>query len=367
MFELGEKDLVSVLATIKKGTSAREICRAHALNLRNKGYSAAEVADILEITPRTVINITNAYSEYGLKRALNDDPRPGAPPKFDDRIKAKTVAIVCSNPPEGFDRWTLELLKERVEKDKIVDSISKESIRIILQEHDLKPWQQEMWCVPKLDAEYISRMEAVLDIYELQYNQKQPVVCVDENPVQLTSDKRDPIPCQAGSPKKIDYEYGRHGSANVFCGVEPLVGKYFNKVTPTKKGVEFGTFLGELEKNYPDANKITLILDNFSSHTLKSVVAAYGEEEGNRIWNRFDVFYTPKHASWLNQGEIAIGMYSRQCLGHSRIGDIETLEKRTKAWNRYINRKKVKIQWNYTKEDARETFEYGEKINLSDH
>lgn len=301
MFQVGEKDLAQVLATIKKGTSAREICRAHALNLRNKGYSAAEVADILEITPRTVINITSTYMEHGLQRALKDDPRPGAPPKFDDRIKAKIVAIVCSDPPEGFDRWTLELLKERIEKDKITDSICKDSIRIILQEHDLKPWQQEMWCVPKLDAEYVSRMEAVLDVYELPHNPQQPVVCVDEKPVQLTSDKREPIPFKEGDPRRVDYEYVRHGSANVFCGVEPLAGRYFNKVTATKSGQEFGAFLGEIEQSYPEAKKITLILDNFSSHTAKSVIAAYGEKEGNRIWNRFDVHYTPKHASWLNQ------------------------------------------------------------------
>lgn len=366
MFEVWEKDLKLLLATIKTGTP-REISRAHALNLRNKGYSAAEVADILEITPRTVINITNTYVEHGLQRALKDDPRPGAPPKFDDRIKAKIVAIVCSDPPDGFDRWTLELLKDRVEKDKIVDSICKDSIRVILQEHDLKPWQQEMWCVPKIDAEYTSRMESVLDVYELPYNPRQPVICVDEKPVQLTSDKREPILCKTGNPKKVDYEYVRHGSANVFCGVEPLAGIYFNKVTETKSGNEFGSFLGEIEKTYPEAKKITLILDNFSSHTVKSVIVAFGEKEGNRIWNRFDVYYTPKHASWLNQGEIAIGMFSRQCLGHSRIGDMETLKKRTKAWNRYINRKKVKIQWNFTKDDARETFDYSEKIYPSDH
>lgn len=367
MFQLGEKDLGAVLAVIKKGTSAREICRANALNLRHKGYTVVEVADILEITPRTVINITTAFTESGLQRALKDDPRPGQPLKFDDRVKAKIVAVVCSDPPEGFDRWTLDLLKTRVEKDKIVDSISAETIRVILQEHDLKPWQQKMWCIPKLDAEYVSRMEDILNVYELPHDPIHPVVCVDEKPVQLTDDKRDSIPCGEGSPKKVDYEYIRHGSANVFCGVEPLAGKYFNKVTATKSGVEFGKFLGEIEQSYPEAKKITLVLDNFSSHTVKSLVQAYGEVEGNRLWSRFEVHYTPKHASWLNQGEIAIGMYSRQCLGHSRIGDIATLAKKTKAWNRYANKRCAKIQWNFNTEDARETFEYDEKINLSDH
>ena len=159
----------------------------------------------------------------------------------------------------------------------------------------------------------------------------------------------------------------RHGSANVFFGVKPLADRYLNKVTETKSANEFGLFPVEIQQKYPEARKITLVSENFSSRTVKSVIVAFGEKERNRIWNRFDVYYTPKHGSWLNQAEIEMGMLSRQCLGHSRAGDIETLKKRTKAWNHYINRKKVKIQWNSTKDDPRETFNYGEKINPSDH
>jgi transposase len=366
MFQLSTSDQKAVAAIIKKGTSAREIAHAHVLNLRNKGYIVAEVADILDISPRTVINITNYYTEGGLSRAIGDEPRPGAPPKFDDRFKSKVVAIVCSDPPDGFDRWTLDLLKDKIESDGL-GPISRESIRLILQEHDLKPWQQKMWCIPKIDAEYIRKMEDVLDIYELQYDEENPVVCVDEKPIQLLSDCRAEIPMEPGSPARVDYEYKRNGTANVFCGVEPLAGRYFNTVTETKSGIEFGRFLGNIAKKYPNAKKIILIMDNFSSHTIKSLQLAFGEEKGNEIWSRFDVHYTPKHGSWLNQGEIAIGMYARQCLGGGRIGDIETLIKKTNAWNRFANRKKVKIKWNFTKDDARETFEYGAGINLSDH
>jgi transposase len=366
MFHLSITDQKAVALILKKGKSAREISRAHVLNLRHKGYIVAEVADILDITPRTVINITSFYNEGGLDRALNDDPRPGAPQKFDDRFKSKVVAIVCSDPPEGFDRWTLDLLKEKIEKDGL-GKISRESIRLILREHDLKPWQQQMWCIPNINAEYVERMENVLDLYELPYNPKRPVVCVDEKPIQLLADSRAEIPIESGAPKKIDYEYKRNGTANVFCGVEPLAGVYFNTVTETKSGVEFGRFLGRIAERYPDAEKISLVMDNFSSHTVKSLELAFGEKKGLEIWGRFEVHYTPKHASWLNQGEIAIGMYSRQCLGGGRIGDMETLIKKTNAWNRITNRRKIKIQWNFTKEDARETFEYSEGINLLDH
>lgn len=366
MFELNGADQFFVQEIIKKGVSAREISRAHVLNLRNKGYTIIEVADILDITPRTVINITNNYETGGIGKALKDDPRPGQPIKFDDRVKSKIIALVCSDPPEGFDRWTLELIKEKTE-DQIVGEISKESIRIILQEHDLKPWQQKMWCIPKLDEEYIRRMEDILDIYERKYDKKEPIICIDEKPVCLHEDKRAPIQAKPGKIKKVDYEYGRNGSANVFCAVEPLQGQYKLQVTERKTRNDFSKFLASIGRQYQNAEKIVLVMDNYVTHFQESLINFYGEEKGLALWNRFEVHYTPKHGSWLNQAEIAIGMYNRQCLGNTRIPDIETLNKKTKAWEKIIRKKKVVIQWKFTKDKAREKFNYGEKINLSRH
>jgi hypothetical protein len=327
--------------------------------MRHKGCSVIEVADFLELTPRTVINICSTYRDHGVERALLDDPRPGRPVEFDDRIKCKIVATVCSDPPEGFDRWTLDLIKERVEKDGIVESIGRETIRVILREHDLKPWQQEMWCVPELDDEFIERMEDVLDIYEMPYDPQKPVVCVDEKPVVLHGEKKEPIPMQQGQAKRVDYEYVRNGSANVFAAVEPLTGTYINRVTKRRTADEFAKFLDSVERKFSDADKIILIMDNLSTHKEKSLTKYYGEEEGRKLWDRFEVHYTPKHGSWLNQAEIAIGMYQRQCLGGTRVPDINLLRKKTNAWNRIINRKKVTINWKFTKLDAREKFSYG--------
>ena len=365
--KLKKKDWYKILGVIKKGKDARVICRANALNMRSKGWTLAEVADCLEITSRTVINIENKYEEGGLDNALYDDPRPGQPLTLDDRIKSHIVAIVCSDPPEGFDRWTLELIQEQVIENKIVDSISHESIRIILQEHDLKPWLQKSWCVPELDEEFIERMEDVLDVYEKPYDEKKPVVCVDEKPVQLLDDVRPPSGIAPGEAKKVDYEYERKGSCNVFCAVEGLLGKYFNMVTNQRRGVDFAQFLGIIEKSYEDAEKIVLIMDNLNTHKLKSLTDFYGKKEGNRIWNRFEVHYTPKHGSWLNQAEIAINIYSRQCLGKSRIPDVETLTKKTNAWNRIVNTRKPTINWEFTTSGARKKFKYSEKINLTVH
>lgn len=358
MFTLKSKDRDVVQHLIRTGPTARVINRAHILNMRDKGLSAMEVADFLEFTPRTVINVTTRYQQEGLDRALNDDPRAGRPPEFDAGVEAYVVATVCSDPPEGFDRWTLELLHERIHKQGVVESISKEKIRLILKEHDLKPWQQKMWCVPEITEQYIDRMEAVLEVYAREYDADNPVVCIDEKPVVLRSDKREAILMEPGKVKKVDYEYKREGTANVYSVVEPKAGVYRMRVTENKKGPEFAKMLGAIERQYSSASIITLVMDNYTTHTKKSVLDFYGPQEGERLWARFDIYRTPVHASWLNQAEIAIGMYARQCLGQSRIPDIDTLRKRTAAWCKIINRKKVIIQWQFDVDAAREKFAY---------
>lgn len=357
-FKLSDEDREIVSNIVKKATEGRKVTRALILKLKDKNYTNIEAADIAEVTPRTVINVLNYYESAGLNSALNDDPRPGQPVKFDDRIKAKVVATVCSNPPEGFDRWTLDLLKEEVEKKNIVNEISRDTIRLILREHDLKPWQYQMWCVPDLTDEYISRMEDILNLYELDYNGKEPVICLDEKPVALFGDKRELIPFSSGKPTRVDYEYSRNGSANVFCAVEPLKGTYYNKVTEKKKKDDFAEFLKEIYDNYKHAKRIHLVMDNYSTHFENSLIQKYGENEGSKIWKKFEIHYTPVHASWLNQAEISIGMYSRQCLGKTRINDIEFLRKKTASWNRIINEKQTQIKWSFTSSDAKEKFKY---------
>lgn len=359
MFTINSKDEDSIRVIMKDSNhSASERTRAHCLYLRAKQYTIAEAADILDITARTVINITSNYRDGGLKKAVVADARPGRPPVFDDRVKAEIVALVCSNPPEGFDRWTLELLQETVQTAGITEGIGKETLRLILQEHDLKPWQHKMWCIGDLDEEYLSRMEKILDIYAKDYDKNRPVVCIDEKPVTLTADIKDPMPMKPGSQKKVDYEYERKGSINVFSMVEPKAGVYVNKVTESKKSDDFAQLIADIAEYYKGAKKIVLIMDNYCTHSKKSVVDAFGEEKGSEIWNKFEIYFTPVHASWLNQAEIAIGMYQRQCLGDCRIPDIKTLEKKTLAWNRAINQQSVTINWKFNKEKAREKFKY---------
>lgn len=342
----------------------RVIKRANILNCLHLGYTSTQISQILNVNPKTVTNIANIYLEEGLESALHDDERDGRPVDFDDRERSRIVAMVCSDPPAGHYRWTLDLITDECQKRGLVeDTISKEQVRIILQEHDLKPWQEKMWCIGKINDEYIKRMEEVLDVYARPYNKDNPVVCVDEKPVPLIGDSRDRLPAnEPGKVLKIDYEYTRDGSANVFCGVEGKAGRYFNKVTTTRNGCEFAQFIEDISKAYEGVKKITLILDNLSTHKYKSLEVCFGKEKATELWNHFEVFYTPKHASWLNQAEIAIGIYSRQCLGDGRVKNIDNLTFQTSAWNTYANKKQFKIEWRFTKSKARKSFLY-EKLN----
>ncbi len=194
-----------------------------------------------------------------------------------------------------------------------------------------------MWCITELTPEFIERMEDVLDLYAKPYNLNEPVVCLDEKPVQLVKDARESIAGKPGSIKKRDYEYIRAGTANVFCAVEPKGGRHFTYVTKNRKGKEFAKVLNRIANHYPHVEKIHLVMDNLNTHSLKSLTDFYGEKKGNEIWNKFEIHFTPKHASWLDQAEIEIGIYSRQCLGKSRIDHIDELRKKTNAWNKFKN------------------------------
>jgi hypothetical protein len=215
-----------------------------------------------------------------------------------------------------------------------------------------------MWCVAELDDDYIGKMEDVLEMYEKPYDPAEPVVCFDEKPVTLHADVRAPMPAKPGREARRDNEYERRGTANVFCAIEPKAGRHFTFPTPDRSGFEFAQALTELACRYPNANTIHLVMDNLSSHTRKSLTGLYGEEFGGEIWGRFTVHYTPTHGSWLNQAEIEIGLFTRQCLGKRRIPDLKTLRRESRAWNRRMNRDQIKINWRFDRKVARRKFGY---------
>jgi hypothetical protein len=219
-----------------------------------------------------------------------------------------------------------------------------------------------MWCVANLDEEYVRKMEEVLALYEKPYQPDEPVVCLDEKPVSLHAEVRPPLPAAPGRVAKRDSEYERRGTANVFCGVEAKAGRHFTWPSACRSGPEFAKVIRALAGRYPRAHTLHLVLDNLNIHGPKSLTDYFGTKVGKALWKRLRVHYTPKHGSWLNQAEIEISLFSRQCLGNRRIADLATLKREARAWNRRINRERVIIQWNFDRKIARRTFGYQKNL-----
>jgi hypothetical protein len=215
-----------------------------------------------------------------------------------------------------------------------------------------------MWCVAEIDDEYKARMEDVLAIYERDYDRKEPVVCVDERPLVLHGEVREAKRSKPGKIARRDSEYKRFGTANVFCAVEPKAGRHITKVTKNRKGWQFARIIEQIVRSYPRVQTIHLVMDNLNTHKEKSLTDYFGESRGHKIWSKITPHYTPKHGSWLNQAEIEISMFSRQCLGKDRIARLESVKTRAHAWNRRMNRDEVKINWKFTRKKAREKFKY---------
>jgi len=218
-----------------------------------------------------------------------------------------------------------------------------------------------MWCVAELDEEYVAKMEDVLEAYERPYNPAEPVVCLDEKPITLHADVRPPSPARPGREARRDNEWERCGTANVFCAVEPKAGRHFTFPTPDRSAVEFAHAVFEVAMQYPQADTIHLVMDNLNIHCRKSLTDLLGDKTGGEVWDRFTIHYTPKHGSWLNQAEIEIGIFSRQCLGERRIPDLHTLRWEAGAWNRRINHARTRINWKFNRKTARQKFGYKRK------
>ncbi|TQF14699.1 IS630 family transposase [Myxococcus llanfairpwllgwyngyllgogerychwyrndrobwllllantysiliogogogochensis] len=215
-----------------------------------------------------------------------------------------------------------------------------------------------MWCVPKLDAQYIERMEDVLELYARPLRSAEPVVCFDERPVQLLEWVRPASPVRPGREARQDYAYFRCGTANLFCAVEPKAGWHLVKATPNRKSEAFAEALQDVAKHYPGAETIHLVLDNLSTHSCRALEVRYGVRAGRRLWRRFSLHYTPVHGSWLNQAEVEISLVSRQCLGNRRIPTLDKLDQETDAWEKWANRQRLRIRWRFTVPKARARFGY---------
>jgi len=196
-------------------------------------------------------------------------------------------------------------------------------------------------------------MEKVLDVYKRPYDPMRPVVCMDESPKQLIGETRVPIPMSKGHDRKCDYEYERLGMCNIFLANEPLAGFRTVKITDRKCKTDWAEFIKEIaDEHYPETEVITLVMDNFGTHTPGAFYERYEPAEAKRILDRFEFVFTPKHGSWLDMAEIELNVLNNQCLGR-RIDSVDKVRDEVEAWEKSRNGLEKKINWQFTTEKAR--------------
>jgi transposase len=352
--ELGEAERHELRAMLKGGRhAARKLKRAQILLATDADMPDESIARSLAVSGSTVYRTKRRFVEGDLARALDEEPRPGAARKLSGPEEALLVATACSSPPEGRARWTLELLAGEMVRLTEHERLSRETVRRRLAENALKPWRQKRWCVPRVDGEYVARMEDVLDLYAEHPDPRRPVVCFDESPTQLIGEVRQPQPPEPGRPARYDYEYRRNGTANLFVALDAHRPWRKVKVTERRTAADFAACMRELaEVDFPDAERIRVVLDNLSTHAPGSLYEAFPAPEARRVLRRLEFHFTPKHASWLNMAEIEIGVLRGQCLDR-RIGERGQLEREIAAWERARNAAGARVQWLFTTEKAR--------------
>ena len=213
----------------------------------------------------------------------------------------------------------------------------------------------EYWVIPpESDAEFVAGMEQVLDTYAEPYDPARPVVCMDEQPVQLLKETRTPILATKRHAKRVDYEYERAGTANIFMFTEPLAGWREVSVRPTKTKVDWAVEMARLlEGRYAGFEKIVLVCDNLNTHTKGAFYEAFEPERARQLVRRIEFRHTPKHGSWLNIAENELSSLTRQCVEGRRFGDVDSLREETTAWSSDVNETQRGVEWHMKVDDAR--------------
>src|SRR3954471_4350239 len=267
--ELSEVERGELRAMLGGGKhAARRLKRAQILLAADAGVADETVAISLDVGVSTVCRVKRRLVEGGVERALNEEPRPGAARKLTGKEEALLVATACASPPEGRAGWTLELLAGEMVRLTAHASLSRETVRRRLAENALKPWRQKMWCIPRVNGEFVARMEDVLDLYAEAPDPKRPVVWFDESPTQLIGEVRQRLPPEPGRVERFDYEYRRNGTVNLFVFLDAHRPWRRVKVADRRTNQDFAECMRELvDVDYPDAPIVRVVMDNLSTHS----------------------------------------------------------------------------------------------------
>lgn len=213
-----------------------------------------------------------------------------------------------------------------------------------------------MWCIPpKQNAEFVARMEDVLEVYSRPYNAQKPVVCMDEKPYQLLNDEHKAIDMsETNHIRKYDCEYERKGTCSIFMFTEPLGSWREAHALPQRRAVDWANQMKWLiDEVYPDVEKIVLVMDNLNTHKVSSFYKYFSPEEAFRLSQKLEIHHTPKHGSWLDIAEIELSALSLQCLKNKRIPTIDELNNQMSSWHKNRNSNQKGVVWQFTTADAR--------------
>jgi hypothetical protein len=356
MVALKAEEREKLLVLIGSGVAkARTLAHARILLKADEGWPDPAICEALEVSIPTVARVRRRFVFEGFETFLKvHRPNRLYSRKLDGEQEARVIALVCSAPPEGHARWSLRLLADRVVQLKIIDRISYETIRHVLDDNELKPWRKQEWCIPpRANPEFVYHMEDILDVYKRPADPKRPLMCFDETPEQLIEETRQALPMRPGQPEKYDYEYRRTGVANLFMFFAPLQNWRHVKVTPRRTQADWAECMRDLvDVHFPQAERIVIVQDQLNTHSPACLYQVFPPAEAKRILDRLEFHLTPKHGSWLNMAEIELSVLTRECL-HRCIPSQAVLIHETETWASQRNQKKATVHWQFTTDKAR--------------
>lgn len=357
---LSEEECKKLNSIVKKGKcSAHTIRRAQVLlklnSLYDIEYDISKLSNFLDVSRNTINNIILAYKRRGIECVYRK--RRDAPPvasKITGEIEAHLIALACHNPPEGYCRWTLRLLSEKMVEMNYIESVSHTTVGKVLKKNSLKPHLVQEWCIPQeQSADFAACMEDVLEVYSRPYDEHFPVVCMDEKPLQLLAEARKGRRKQNGTMIQ-DSEYIRNGTCSIFLFTEPLACYRHAVALEHRTKVDWANQMKWLADNvYPDAERIIMVCDNLNTHNKSSFYEAFHPAEALRLAKRFEFHYTPKHGSWLDIAEIELAALAKQCLGKRRIESLTELNNELEKWHTDRNGRQKGVDWHFTTDNAR--------------